>query len=321
MIKLPEKLLKPLDYIYVLRPSLFFPVWIITLAGYEAGHLYFTGESTWFNLQFNWGLFFNFILVTLVSGGLFIFNQLQDVETDKENNKCFLISENHVEPKFAFKYALALSLIPVLIFLIIDWKLALLVAALELIWGYLYNYPPFRWKDLPVMGVIANLLGGLLLFLVGWQMSGDVSIESFNKFYPYLLAWGAVSILTTIPDMSGDEKSDKKTISLWLGRQISVWITTIMVIGGFVLGMKQQDPVITHAIMLSFPLYVIAAFKPTQAWVLRTIRFSILFLALFQMMEYPFFIIALAINYYLSRFYYRSRFGLEYPTFSVDEVE
>ncbi|MFP4548534.1 MAG: UbiA family prenyltransferase [Fidelibacterota bacterium] len=321
MIKIPEKVLKPLDYIYVLRPSLFFAVWIITLAGYEASHLFYTGQSTWFKTSLDFSALFIFTLITLASGALFIFNQLQDVESDKENKKCFLISEDHVKPEFAKKYGLILAIVPLLIFLFIDFKIFILMMILELLWGYLYNYPPFRWKDKPIMGVLTNLMAGVILFLVGWQMNGEIVIPSLYKFLPYLCAWGAVSILTTVPDMAGDEKQTKNTIALWLGVQKTVIITLVLVIIGFVLGMKESDPVITHAILLSSPLYVITAFRPTKIWVLRTIRYSILFLAIFLVVEYPYFIIALGINYYLSRFYYMNRFNLEYPTLSVHEED
>jgi len=321
MTKLLEKILRPLDYIYVLRPSLFFAVWIITLAGYEAGHLHYTGTSTWFNINLNLLVLFNFFLITLSTGGVFIFNQLQDVESDKENNKCFLISDNYITVEFAKKYGWILAIGPLVLFLFIDIKIFILMALLQVLWSYVYNYPPFQWKDKPVFGVLANLLAGVILFLAGWQMSGEITLIALNKFYPYLCAWGAVSILTTIPDIDGDKKQTKQTIAIWLGRKATVWITLIAVLVGFLLGMKENDPVITHAILLSFPLYVITAFRPTQAWVLRTIRYSILFLAIFLSIEYPYFFIALGLNFYISRFYYKSRFNLEYPSFNVNEVE
>jgi len=320
-IKIPEKLLKPFDYIYVLRPSLFFAVWIITMAGYEAGNLHFTGHSTWFNLDLNIGILINFILITLSTGGLFIWNQLQDIESDKENNKCFLISEKHVPVDVAKKYAMALSVVPLIAFILIDWQIFILLGLLELVWGYLYNFKPFAWKDKPILGVLSNIIAGIILMLIGWKMSGNFEVVAFQKFLPYLLAWGAVSILTTIPDEKGDEKQNKKTISLLLGKNVIVWIALIAVVTGFIFGMKQNDPVITHAIMLSFPLYVITAFKPTQVWVLRSIRYSILFLAIFLSVEYPFFFLALALNYYISRFYYDNRFGVDYPTFHVNEED
>ncbi|MBN2282136.1 MAG: UbiA family prenyltransferase [Candidatus Marinimicrobia bacterium] len=320
-IKIPEKYLKPLDYVYILRPSLFFAVWIITLAGYESGKLYSSGESTWFNLDLNIRLLVQFILITLSTGGMFIWNQLQDMASDKENKKCFLVSENYIPVEIAKKYALVLTVVPALPFLILDLQIFGLLVVLELVWGYFYNFQPFSWKDKPIFGVLANLLAGILLMLIGWKMSGRIELVAYQKFLPYLCAWGAVSMLTTIPDAKGDVKQDKKTIALLVGPKIIVWSSLVLVIFGFVLGMKENDPVITHGILLSFPLYVIASFRPSQIWVLRTIRYSILFLAIFLSVEYPFFFLALGLNYYISRFYYDQRFGLDYPTFHVLEEE
>ena len=319
MIKFSAKILKYLDYIFVLRPSLFFAVWIITLAGYHTSQHYYNGEATWLNLNFSLEILFYFTLITMASGAVFIFNQLQDVESDKQNDKCFLLSEKYIDPKFALKYALILSLLPLLIFLLIDLQIFILLLILELLWGYFYNYPPFAWKDKPLMGVLTNLLAGFILFLIGWKMKSRVHTIAFYRFLPYMFAWGAVSILTTIPDMQGDQKQTKVTIALLLGRPTTIWVTLVMVIIGLILGIHANDPIIYIAISLSLPFYIITAFKPVKAWVLRTIRFSVFFLAILLVAAYPYFLIALIANFYLSRIYYKSRFDLVYPSFKVQE--
>ena len=60
-IKIPEKYVKPLDYFFILRPSLFFPIWIIVLAGYAALNL-FNQDVAWWNYNFNLIIFLNFLL-------------------------------------------------------------------------------------------------------------------------------------------------------------------------------------------------------------------------------------------------------------------
>ncbi len=319
MIKIPQKYVKPLDYLFILRPSLFFPVWIMTLAGYETNKLIINGTSTWWSLNLNLILVLNFLLITLVSGATFIYNQIQDIQTDKENKKLFLISEKYVKIDLAKKIALYLIVISFIGLLIQDLQLSLLIGGVLLFWGYLYNFPPFQWKDKPIMGVLTNLIAGLLLFLAGWHMAGDITKDAFIYFIPYLCAWAAVCILTTIPDIEGDKKSQKKTIAIWLGIKTTVFLTVLIVIIGFIVGMHLDDPVITHSILLSLPIYLIMAFRPERAWILRATRYSILFLGLFLSILYPFFFIALIMNYYISRFYYSNRFGLEYPTFTIEE--
>lgn len=318
MLKIPEKYLKPLDYLFILRPTLFFPVWIITLAGYST---HFTAGETiiWWNTAINWRLFFNFCILTLVAGATFIFNQLQDIESDRDNQKLFLISEEHIHPRTARIIGITLAAIGLIIFLVQSFQLFIVLGLFILVWGYLYNYPPFAWKDRALPGIIANLLGGMLLFLIGWMMAGDFSVEVFLWMIPYTLAWGAVALLTTVPDQEGDAKHDKKTFAVKYGEKLTIWLATGWVFLAFVLGMIINDPIITHPTLLALPLFIITCFNLKKEWVLRTIRFPLLFIGLILCVQFPYFFIVILINYYLAKVYYINRFELDYPTFKVEE--
>jgi len=81
----------------------------------------------------------------------------------------------------------------------------------------------------------------------------------------------------------------------------------------------RHDPIITHPVLLSLPLYVIMLFKPNNVWVLRTIRYPLLFIGLMLCVQFPYFFIVLFLNFYISKFYYINRFNLDYPTFKVEE--
>lgn len=318
MLKIPAKYLKPLDYLFIFRPTLFFPVWIITLAGYSAFFLYNT-DPKWWSLDINWSIVANFVLITLAAGGTFILNQTKDVGTDKDNKKLFLISEDHIHPEIARKIALISIGISLLILLIQNFYLFLLLALFVLFWGYLYNYKPFAWKDSPLMGICTNMIGGLILFLIGWVMVGKVQWKTFIYAIPYIFAWGSVALLTTIPDMGGNSLHDKKTFAVSFGKKTAIWVAFILLIIGFIVGMYIKDPVISHPILLSIILYLIMLFKQTDPWVLRCIRFPMLFIALFLCVEFPLFFIVILLNYYLSKIYYTSRFDLNYPTFNIEE--
>lgn len=318
MIKISEKYLKPFDYLFILRPTLFFPIWIITLAGYSA---YFTVNETavWWKTTIDWRIFFNFCILTLAAGATFIFNQLQDVETDKDNKKLFLISEEYVRPDLAKIIAIVLTGISLLLFLIQDFQLFLVLLMLLLVWGYCYNYQPFVWKDKAIMGIIANLLGGVFLFLIGWIMAGDFQLWALIQMIPYILAWGAVALLTTIPDKEGDAKHDKNTFAVKFGGKVTIWLATSWLVVGFIIGLKIQDPIITHPTMLALPLFIIMAFTLKKEWVLRSIRFPLLFLAIILCAQFPYFFLVILINYYVAKFYYINRFNLDYPTFKVED--
>ncbi|HQE94351.1 MAG TPA: hypothetical protein PK885_00530, partial [Candidatus Marinimicrobia bacterium] len=110
-------------------------------------------------------------------------------------------------------------------------------------------------------------------------------------------------------------------ISVHYENRVTIWLAFICLALSFALGMYFKDPVISLSCLISSPLFIILLFKPTEAWVLRSIRYPILFLALTLCVEFPLFFIVLLINYYLCRFYYLSRFNLNYPTFQVEESE
>ena len=317
-VKLPEKLVKPLDYLFIFRPTLFFPVWIITLARYSA-YFTFREQALWWVLDFNIKLVFNFIFVTAVAGATFIYNQLMDISTDKVNKKLFLISEEYVRPKVAKRIAnLSLVLSGVYFLATFQFITFVFIAFFTLLWGYLYNFKPFCWKDKAVQGLLVNIGGGFLLFVAGWSMAGGIGLDTALFSLPYMFAFGAVTLLTTIPDYEGDLASGKSTFAVRFGFNITIYLSVIFVFLALILGMYFKDPVISLPSLISIPLYVILLFKRNIPWVFRCIRYPILFLGLILCVQFPYFFILLVINYYLSRIYYLSRFGLDYPTFKVE---
>jgi 4-hydroxybenzoate polyprenyltransferase len=318
MLKVPIKYLKPLDYLFILRPTLFFPVWIITFAGYSAFSTV-NGSVIFWQTSVDWMIVFNFFILTLAAGATFILNQLQDVETDRDNKKLFLVSENYVQPEKAKKIAYVLIAVSLVIYLVQGILIFVALALFLLLWGYLYNFPPFRWKDHPISGIITNLIGGIILFLIGWLMAGEFQPEAFLQMIPYLFAWGSVALLTTLPDEKGDSRHEKETFAIKYGRQATVWTAFIWVVLAFAIGMLRHDPIITHPVLLSLPLYVVMLFKPNDVWVLRTIRYPLLFIGLMLCVQFPYFFIVLFLNFYISKFYYINRFNLDYPTFKVEE--
>jgi len=318
MFKVSEKFVKPFDYIFILRPTLFFPIWIMMLAGYS-GFYTFNGEDKWFSILTDLKTVLNFLLITLVSGAVFILNQLQDIETDKDNKKLFLISDSHVQQKTAQTIAIAIISITLIFFLVEDIYLFFINSFYVLFCGYLYNYKPFCWKDLPFLGVFINIVGGLFLFLSGWIIGGHGQWKAFIYVIPYLCAWGTVMLLTTIPDVKGDKAHDKITFAVRYGIHKTIWTASIWVLIGLIVAVVNEDLLAIVSIVLSVPLFVIMVFKPTQVWIFACIRYPMLFIALLLCLKFPLFFIVLLVNYYFSKMYYVSRFGLDYPSFKVKE--
>lgn len=318
MIKIPEKYLKPLDYLFIFRPTLFFPVWIITLSGLSAG-MVFNGKPVWWNFQINWINLIAFIFITLATGASFILNQLQDIESDKINKKLFLISEGYIDASIARKIAITSIFLSLIGLLMIDILVFISMGILVLFGGYIYNYKPFEWKNKPFLGIVINFISGLCLFLSGWALAGFGLSDSIRYSVPYLFAWTSVVILTTIPDRKGDEESNKVTISVQINNNKTILVAFVCLITSFLLSLYNQDPVMSLPALLSIPLFLGMVLKPNNSWILRSIRFPILFLGLILCCEFPLFFLVILMNYYISKFYYISRFDLVYPTFHVED--
>jgi len=149
---------------------------------------------------------------------------------------------------------------------------------------------------------------------IGWSNMILISI-------PYLLCYTAVSLLTTIPDVKGDEPTGAITFPLKFGIRITIALSAIMVLIAFRLGWIHDDPVSTTAAMISLPFYIVALLRNKVKDVLRAIRYSIFILAFLLFTVYPLLLPAVLVVFYISKYYYWHRFNLHYPTFLVDEED
>ncbi|MBT3251900.1 MAG: UbiA family prenyltransferase [Candidatus Marinimicrobia bacterium] len=317
-----------LDNLFLLRPTLFFPVWVMVTAGMTASIMNISRYQVWLS-DFDFFTLALFIGITLISGSTFIINQIQDMESDALNQKLFLVGKKvHIE--LAQKIQ-KMTLILGFIFLLISGYMALIMGALLfLFWGYLYNIKPFHWKKKPLLGMFANSMAGLILYSAGWIHVASSEGLSFMNFgwlemflisIPYLLCYTAVSLLTTIPDMDGDEPTGAITFPVKFGLRTTIALAGTMVLAAFWLGWSYDDPVSTTSAIMSFPFYVVALIRNQNKDVLRAIRYSIFILAFLLFTVYPLLLPAVLVVFYLSKYYYWHRFNLHYPTFLVDEVE
>ena len=86
-----KKIAPRLDYLMLLRPTLFFSVWVMICIGmYISSILSNTVEMN--IIDYNAHTLIMFFGITLVCGSTFIINQLSDVDSDRINNKVFLLN-------------------------------------------------------------------------------------------------------------------------------------------------------------------------------------------------------------------------------------
>ncbi len=309
-----------LDYIFLLRPVLFFPVWTVFLAGFLTAQRMGVGtlRLDWSYLKtLDWP---SFVLAltsySLLMGAVFVVNQMTDVGSDLENEKLFLIAEKHVSPRAAVREVALLILLAYLLALRQSgWFLLTLSLAL-LFLGIAYSLPPFLWKDRPFFGLLTNLFGGMVTFAAGWLVVGRVGWEMIFRSLPYVFAVGAVYFLTTILDAEGDLHSSKITVAVRFGSSICIRLALFFDAVALALGVVLHDWIVGISALVSFFLFGWLLFRETPDWINRATRLPILLLSVFVAVYFPPYWLGILGIYFLSKWYYWRRFGLVYPSLS-----
>jgi len=314
------------DYIFLFRPTLFFAIWVMISIGMYLAHLEFETYPQWIN-TINIKRIFLFTSLTLISGSAFITNQLDDVDSDKENNKLFIIN-NIISIENAKKiYAISLFL-GLLLILLTNIYNALIGLFIFLVWDILYNNKKIKLRNHPLFGPTCNLFVGILLILSGWLLVMSENNYLFSVFdslsfyfiiqiIPYGICFLSVALLTDIPDEKGDKIYGKKSFSLVFGRLTTNIISFILVLISFCFGIYLNDPLLSISTICSIPFFLYAIFRNKDKDILRAIRYPIFILNFFTSTIYPYLFLFTFVIFYLSKYYYWHRFNLHYPTFLV----
>ena len=320
-----KKLVPKLDIIFLLRPTLFFSVWVMVAIGMASAQMHLVDHPLWIT-ELSWMTFLAFTGLTFVCSAAFILNQISDKESDAVNQKLFLVGK-HISPEKSRSISKILLIAGIVISLIANWFTAILVGCIYVIWGILYNQKPFNWKKKPILGWLANTIIGVILFIMGWSLimknnpgSGIVllDISLFKYMLPYLLCFSSVALLTTVPDMKGDAEMGDQTFPIVFGKTPTMILSLLLICAAFIFALKQPDPLASTAALVSIPFFLFTAIRRMEKDVLRAIRYPIFILNFFTLSVYPWLFVPLVVTYYLSKYYYWHRFDLHYPTFLVE---
>ena len=320
-----KKLVPTLDIVFLLRPTLFFSVWVMVVMGMYSAQMKLVTHPLWIS-GFSWETIFVFVGLTFICSSTFILNQISDVESDSINKKLFLVGQ-YFSPEKSHSIAKILLISGLIISIVANWFTAILVVSIYLFWGTLYNQLPFKWKKKPVLGWVANSIVGALLFMIGWylvitsQLNSKIlflDIAMLEYMLPYLLCFASVSLLTTLPDMKGDMESGDKTFPIVYGEIPTTILSLLFICAAFACSLYYEDPLASTATLVSMPFFIIAVIRRLDKDILRAIRYPIFILNFFAFSIYPWLFVPLIITYYLSKYYYWHRFELHYPTLLVD---
>lgn len=286
----------------LLRPSLFLPLWIFFLLGAYFGK----GEISLRAVVV-------FILYTLLMGGIYILNQVVDRESDRRNEKLFLLSEGFIPLRNAYIEMGTLFVLSILWSFFLG-KYVFIAFLVSLVLGVTYSLPPFETKGKPFLDIVWNASGyGLLAFIVGWLSVAEPSRSMLIFGIPYFFAVAAVFVNTTIPDMEGDRKEGKITTGVLLGKKNTLLLGVIFDLLAVVISCLLRDYICLIGAGLALPIFLFAYFKQTKKSILFSFRAIPLILAILVFIITPIIIPLFALVLVVQKYYYKSKFNINYP--------
>ena len=297
-----------LDYLFLTRPMLMPPVWTIALLGFARAQQA-TGAQDWGATLVPIALF------SLLTAGVYVQNQLFDIEGDRTNGKLFLLAEGIITATAARRFALTLYLLAVVGAWVSSLWLGSLIFVSALL-GIAYNAPPFRWKDRPYLGYLYNaVIYGVMVFLVGWGAVAPINSEALIATIPYFFGVGAIYLNTTLPDIPGDRATGKITFGVAWGFRRTAWTACVLLAIGTAVGALLKDGHFSIPAATALPFFGYMAWKGSVEAVALATKLGVLALAVAAMVVCPPYILLLTLLFFGSKPYYRNRFGMTYPSF------
>jgi 4-hydroxybenzoate polyprenyltransferase len=291
---------------------LFFPGWSTMLAGYlihtKERWIYFVYLGTDI-----WILLFSF---AILMGGAFIFNQLCDVESDRQNRKLFLISDGLISRRVAIVEAITLSLVALTIGLVFDLFVGMVYGIFFLVTALLYNYRPAILKDRPWGSLLANAVMGGLAFCAGWAAQYQFNTNLIFDLLPYLLFNTALYLHTTLPDIEGDRGMQKRTLAVIYGPDMIIRAAFMIYMTGFFVAWMANDYLALFFFICSAPFFVYTVISHNILAAVQTTKYGILFFAVAICLRWPPYFILMLSGFVLTKLYYKMRFNFNYPQLS-----
>lgn len=312
---------KLLDYIFFMRPALFPPVWTILILGARASDVR-EGGSPVASLGFSeipLDLILLLLLSTFLYGGVYTLNQVFDIESDRKNRKLFYLTEGLISVKSAIVFTVILDLIAVVGAFALGFRVGILFLFIVVL-GILYSHPRTNFKGKPSHGYWSNAIGhGVIPFMIGWTVFDAVSLEAALKSVPYMLGVGAIYLNTTLPDREGDRASGKITHGVRWGEKKTMQSSVFLVVLSIITAQMAGDFAMLIGALIALPFFIVAAVangNDQMQKIIFSTKIAILALSLFACIYLPYYIAILVLGFGLSRRYYRSTFGMNYPSLS-----
>ena len=301
-----------LDFVFLLRPMILIPVWTFYLLGAWHGSV-----SSGLDIQLQ-SFYAGIISMTALLGAIYIINQIVDRETDRANNKLFLVSHSIIPLRAAWIEALLLIVGAFLVSLTLVSVPFALLLLLSLALGVAYSAEPLRLKRRAVLDVLSNAAGiGILNTLAGWIATG-ASLERLEVLAPYPFAVASVHLMTALADIEGDRACGMKTSGVTLGKKKATALAIILMATSTLIATAVGNNPAFYAALVSLPLFIIPARasqrKAGASVLLLPAKGTTLIFSVTAGFLFPLYILFIAVVIILTRVYYLKRFSMTYPS-------
>jgi len=307
--ELDLKLNAVFDYLFLLRPILFVPLWALTLLGY------FWAEGGTYRLAWlpQGRLLLSLFLYSLLMGSVYVLNQIFDRDSDRLNRKLYLLAKGYVNLRAAWVECFLLIVVSLSLSLLFSPAYRVFIL-LSLGLGILYSAPPFKLKGKPILDILSNSIGyGCLAFMVGWLSLGTYDVGHLLKSLPYVLAVAAVFINTTVPDIEGDRKTGNITTGVFLGIRGTTILALLAILGAVASSLALGDWLCLIASTAATPLFVWAAIRGRVKPAMMAYQLGGGALVIILCILFPWFLVLLLLTYGSLKLYHKARFRMNYP--------
>ncbi len=302
---------RPLDFVFLLRPAVMVPLWLFLVHG---ARLASRPESIWSptllpTLRTTLAL----VSMSAMLGGAYILNQIADIETDRLNDKLFLLPRGIISVRAARFELAVVWVIALLAALALPVRFAAVLAA-SLLLSLTYSNRPVRAKTRAPLDLFWNAIGfGALGAAAGWTAAGATLGAHALPAVSYALAVAGITASTTIPDSEGDRATGLLTTVSKLGERATSLLALILLCVALVVGVIAREPVAALGSLLSLPALIRAHASGRRRDRTRGNQIAVAVFALLVSIWSPYLLVLLVAVVAASRLYYRTRFGISYP--------
>ncbi len=306
------------DAVMVTRPVLLIPVWGFSALGFRCAAN--SSNADWSFFPMHLPTASNYLLLSIFSlsvAAVYIFNQIADIEVDKNNGGLPLIAGGIVPLNIAVLSSVLFSIFSLLLPLLLHHSPLVLCSGAALLLGIVYSFRPLRFSGKPILDFISNATGyGFIAFGAGWYIAGNqlFTVDFLKSALPYFLLMSAGSISSTLPDIEGDRQDGKITSAVWMGELRAHSVALVLLIAAGVAGFLRSDPAALICAVASLPLYIGYLVNPGRFFMEATYKIggALCMVAAFLVM--PWFLPVAGVVFAATWLYFRIRHETSYPS-------